>query len=79
MGRSENCSPMAQAQIPGSFTGGPDAGDCDGTFLIDDPGPKDKLLHPDVIEGRGRIGARDANGDMRYLEPPVGVGNAIWS
>ena len=73
------CGPKSRAHVLGSFTGGPDLGDYDGTFLINDLGPRDDALRPDVIEAQNRIGARDANGDMRYLEPPVGGGNAVWS
>ena len=73
------CGPRAQAHVYGSFTGGPSVKDYDGAFLINDLGPRDDALRPGVIEAQGRIGARDANGDMRYLDPPLGGGNAVWS
>jgi hypothetical protein len=73
------CGPMAEAHVLGSFTGGPNVGDYKGTFLINDLGPNDKLLRPGVIEAQEKIGARDANGDMHYLEPPIGGGNAVWT
>lgn len=73
------CGPEARAHVLGSFTGGPDLENYDGTFLINDLGPNDKVLRPDVIEAQGRIGARDAQGVMRYLKPPVGGGPAVWS
>lgn len=73
------CGPKASAHVLGSFTGGPDLNNYDGTFLINDLGPNDKALRPGVIEAQGQIGARDANGDMRYLKPPIGGGNAVWT
>lgn len=72
------CGPLSQAHVLGSFTGGPDVGDYDGAFLINDLGPNDSMLRPGTIEAQGSFGARDANGVMRYLEPPLGGGNAVW-
>lgn len=73
------CGPLAQAHVLGSFTGGPDVDNYDGTFLINDLGPGDDELRPGVIEAQGRIGVRDAAGRMRYLKPPEDGGPAVWS
>ena len=62
-----------------SYRAGPDLSDYNGTFLINDLGPNDKTLRPRVLEAVSRIGARDANGDMRYLVPPIGGSNAVWT
>ena len=76
---SPNLGPLAEVTVVGAFTGGPDVGDYDGTFLVNDLGPNDTALRPDVIEAATTISARSPDGTMYSLTPPNGGGAATWA